>query len=200
MSQSYLSPFVGTDFANAVLKSDLPDTLEALRSKFSGASEPSAKVAYQSWMDTTLDQLKIRDSANAAWHQVLRMSVALEKGAMAAQTERLWVARVPVRVLAIGILSDTATTGSTSGTKEWTFMLENFTQTLNLFSATPSTATNQAGIGGGEIPADAAYWLTPDQNDTLAADDVLRLVVGQNGTPTALPDIRLQIELAQLLD
>lgn len=43
------------------------DGFDALRSGFSGASEPTDTVAYMLWADTTTGLLKIRNAADSAW-------------------------------------------------------------------------------------------------------------------------------------
>ncbi|MFH0903176.1 MAG: hypothetical protein V2A73_21315 [Pseudomonadota bacterium] len=50
-------------------------TADALRTRFSGASEPSSPVAYMLWLDTTLGYLKERNAANDAWITLGRIGV-----------------------------------------------------------------------------------------------------------------------------
>lgn len=45
----------------------LVNGLEALRSNFSGATEPTDTAAYMFWSDTSTGVLKIRNAANSAW-------------------------------------------------------------------------------------------------------------------------------------
>lgn len=49
------------------MRSDLNDVFQAIVSQNSGTSEPSTTYAYQWWMDTTTNLLKIRNAANNAW-------------------------------------------------------------------------------------------------------------------------------------
>ena len=48
-------------------RADLNNALDAIVSNNSGSNEPSTKFAYEWWVDTTNDLLKIRNSANNAW-------------------------------------------------------------------------------------------------------------------------------------
>lgn len=51
------------------VRSDINDNLEALFTQSSGASEPTTKVAFQPWVDTSTSPptWKIRNAANSAW-------------------------------------------------------------------------------------------------------------------------------------
>jgi len=58
------------DIANqsgANFRTDLNNALDAIVSNNSGSSEPSTKFAYEWWIDTTNNLLKLRNSANNAW-------------------------------------------------------------------------------------------------------------------------------------
>ena len=82
------------------------------------------------------------------------------------------------RITKIIINSDTATTGS-SGSDNYEFMLNNVTQTQDLMAAAVTT-------NGNEIVVNTAYVISADQNQTVAANDVIALVVTKNGTATNL--------------
>ena len=51
------------------VRSDINDNLEALFTQSSGSSEPTTKVAFQPWVDTSSSPpvWKIRNAANSAW-------------------------------------------------------------------------------------------------------------------------------------
>jgi hypothetical protein len=51
----------------ATVRADINNALVALFSNSSGATEPSTRVAYQLWADTTSGLLKQRNAANSAW-------------------------------------------------------------------------------------------------------------------------------------
>jgi hypothetical protein len=58
------------DIANATganFRADLNNALDAIVSNNSGSSEPSTKFAYEWWIDTSNNLLKLRNSANNAW-------------------------------------------------------------------------------------------------------------------------------------
>lgn len=184
----------GTSALNAAVKTDLPDRSESLRTVFSGASAPSNPAAYQLWADTTTKMLRQRNAANSAWVDVLpllgnggSMSLHLAPGALAAGTLSFPALPVAATIRRIILVSGTTTSGSVAATTEWTFMLRNLTAAnVALFSATPSTATNQSGIGGGEMTANTAYVLNANQNVSANALDVLQLVVTKVGSPTVV--------------
>ena len=51
----------------ANFRSDLNNVLDAIQTINSGTSEPTTKVAYMLWADTTNNLLKVRNGANNAW-------------------------------------------------------------------------------------------------------------------------------------
>ena len=58
------------DIANqsgSSFRADLNNALDAIVSNNSGSSEPSTKFAYEWWIDTSNNLLKLRNSANNAW-------------------------------------------------------------------------------------------------------------------------------------
>lgn len=58
------------DIANqsgASFRSDLNLCLDAIQSTNSGSSQPSSRVAYMLWANTTASELQLRDGANSAW-------------------------------------------------------------------------------------------------------------------------------------
>ena len=99
------------------------------------------------------------------------------------QNDHVFVAPSACTITNLTIVSDTATTGS-NGSNNYTFQIANRTQTNNLLSAVVST-------NGNEIAADTAFDVTPDQNATLAANDVLELVITENGTATDLTSAKV---------
>lgn len=203
MVQTYVTP-VGTDPANLALKETLPQRDDALRSLFSGASEPANPVAYMLWADTTTKILKQRNTANSAWVELLPLADSVRitapfrvSGALAAETLQMAMPMAG-KLLKVLIVPSVATTTSVATTKEWTFMLRNHTTSLNAFSATPSTATTVSGVGGGELAANATYVLTANQNQAFAANDVVRFTIGVNGTPTAVADVSIVLVYTQV--
>ena len=73
------------DIANqsgAAFRTDLNNALAAIQSNNSNSSSPATTVAYQWWADTTNGVLKIRNSANNAWIELLQLdgTLTLEDG------------------------------------------------------------------------------------------------------------------------
>lgn len=202
MTQSFPSS-ANTDPLGVVVLSHLVDRTNTLRANFTGTAEPSSPVANMLWADTTTGMLRVRNSANSAWLDVCPLGFQPKQvvpiqsaGALAAKELQIVVPH-DATISRVLMVPDTATTGSVASTTEWTFALENVTQAVQLFSATPSTATNVAGVGGGtELVADAAYILTADQNASANASDVLRFTIASVGSPTAVADIAIAVELA----
>ena len=59
--------------SGAAFRTDLNNALAAIASNNSNATSPATTVAYQWWADTNAGVLKIRNSANNAWIQLLRL-------------------------------------------------------------------------------------------------------------------------------
>ena len=77
------------DLANqsgASFRSDLNNVLQAILTNNSSASAPSTTAAYMFWADTNTGILKIRNSANSAWVELLQLdgTLTLEDGSVSA--------------------------------------------------------------------------------------------------------------------
>jgi len=77
------------DIANqsgAAFRTDLNNALKAIQTNNSNSSSPSSTEAYQWWADTTSGTLKIRNSANNAWIELLQLdgTLTLEDGSQTA--------------------------------------------------------------------------------------------------------------------
>lgn len=197
MSQAYTLPNDNTTRRGALVV-NIPQALDALRSIFSGDTEPANPVPYQLWLRTTDKALLQRNAANNAWVTQKRREVVVQLGALAAKTWRCLRADVPLVITSLTLMPSATTSGSVAATTEWTFLAKNLTTTNNLFSATPSTATTVTNVGGGELTADTGKVLTPNQNASLAVGDLLGFIVGVNGSPTAVADCALSIGYYEL--
>jgi hypothetical protein len=60
--------YIISNDTGANVRSDLNNALGAIATVNSGATEPSTTYAYQLWMDTANNVLKMRNSANSAWY------------------------------------------------------------------------------------------------------------------------------------
>lgn len=197
MSQSYVLTGSATGLRDATV-THIPNAFEALRSLFSGDVEPAAPIAHQLWHQPSTGTLWQRNAANSAWLAQKRREVVIQAGALSARTWRALRCAVPILVESVAVLPSGATSTSVAASKEWTFLLKNQTTGLNLFSATPSTATTVSGVGGGELAADTAKVLTTNQNKTLSAGDLLYLVVASVGSPTAVADVAFAISYYEI--
>lgn len=207
MSQTYQLP-VGNDKQNVAIKQHIVNSLEALRSCFSGSTEPTGMVAYQLWADTSTGFLKIRNAANNAWLKVAPLAVnkvsvpqsEFQVASLSATTTmKLGTTPHAGTCTRLVIICDTASTSSSGN--EWQPMLRKRTNatpgsTVNLFSATVGTFTALGGVGGGvEFTAYKVLVFTPNQNATLAVDDLLELVMTKVGTATTLVNVMAWVEV-----
>jgi len=74
--------YVIDNSTGANVRADINNVLAAIVSNNSGSSEPATKYAYQWWADTNTGTLKIRNSANNAWVELLQLdgTLTLEDG------------------------------------------------------------------------------------------------------------------------
>lgn len=170
-----------------------------LRTDFAGSSAPASPVAYQRWADTANGVMKRRNAANNAWiiegplFAPARVDWIARPGTQSASGSTLVAAAscnvIVDRVTLLCALDSTASSGN-----EWTFVLENVTDSVELFSEAPGTFTAAAGIGGGSpITAATAFVLTPDQNTAVSAGEVLEFAWTKTGSPGALTNLSIAI-------
>tara|TARA_R100000988_G_scaffold40089_1_gene19870 strand:+ start:200 stop:1540 length:1341 start_codon:yes stop_codon:yes gene_type:complete len=74
--------YVLANASGAAFRTDLNNALAAIVSNNSNSSEPATKYAYQWWADTNTGTLKIRNSANNGWVELLQLdgTLTLEDG------------------------------------------------------------------------------------------------------------------------
>ena len=65
--------------SGASFRSDLNNALAAILSNNSNASSPSVTVAYMIWVDTNANKLKIRNSANDAWIDLINLDGSIAR-------------------------------------------------------------------------------------------------------------------------
>lgn len=202
MSQDYVLP-LGTDTEATALATRVPACLEALRSLFSGGTEPTAKTPYQLWADTTSGWVKIRNAANTDWIKAFRLASALVQPVPGSQfvvpslsgttTLKLGAAPRAGTVLGVVILGETAS--SSSSGNEWRPMLRKRTvatpgSTVDLFSGAVGTFTSLSGVyTAGEFVAHKAAMFLANQNAGVDQHDVLELVMTELGAATTLANV-----------
>ena len=78
--------YVIANQSGAAFRTDLNNALAAIVSNNSNSSSPSTTYAYQWWADTSAGVLKIRNSANNAWIELLQLdgTLTLEDGSASA--------------------------------------------------------------------------------------------------------------------
>lgn len=189
MSQEYFDLTQAVSNLNTFLHTRVPAVTGSIMTSWSGTSEPGSSIRRKGlpWLDETAKRLKLRNVANGAWVTIGEMVAKVDERAGWGATFSVYLPTFPqsVEIESIRILSTTATSAS-DGTDNYTFALTNVTQTEELFATNPGTNATVSGVGGGEIAANAVYTLTPNQNDIIAAGDVMTFTVTRNGTPTSL--------------
>tara|TARA_R100001198_G_C5234999_1_gene213179 strand:- start:93 stop:2066 length:1974 start_codon:yes stop_codon:yes gene_type:complete len=77
--------YVIDNSTGANVRSDINSVLQAILSNNSSSSAPSTTAAYMFWADTTTGTLKIRNSANDGWVELLQLdgTITLEDGSAA---------------------------------------------------------------------------------------------------------------------
>jgi len=78
--------FVIDNGTGLAVRQDIESAFQALASNNSGSSTPSTTYAYQFWADSSAGTLKIRNSANNAWIELLQLdgTLTLEDGSASA--------------------------------------------------------------------------------------------------------------------
>ena len=78
--------YVLANASGAAFRTDLNNALAAIVSNNSNSSEPATMYAYQWWADTNTGTLKIRNSANNGWVELLQLdgTLTLEDGTVSA--------------------------------------------------------------------------------------------------------------------
>lgn len=208
MPQNYLMPMELTDNAAQALTNEIPESFEALRTLFAGATEPAAMVPYQLWADTTTGLLKIRNAANSAWlklaplaaDHVLQLPSQWDVASLSVTTTKKTGATPRAGTIKrLCILCETASTSSSGN--EWQPMLKKYPNSapgspVNLFSGAVGTFTALGGVGGGvEFVAHKILAFTPNQNATVLLDDVLELVMTKVGSATTLVNVTAWVEM-----
>jgi len=147
------------------------------------------------WAQPSTGVIWERNAADTAWMPFAREGADQTRHALAAGTFAISATTtvlLPNRhdacvVKRVTLISDTAT-ASSDASNRWQFNVRNVTQSEDLLAA--DVATDAA-----EIAANVPFVLTPDQNDAIAADDVLRLEVTKTGSPTSpLAQVLVMVE------
>ena len=66
--------YVIDNASGSVVRGDINDVLQAIVSLNYGPNQPTTRYPYQWWADTTANILKIRNSANDAWINVITLA------------------------------------------------------------------------------------------------------------------------------
>tara|TARA_R100000353_G_scaffold107587_1_gene77322 strand:+ start:539 stop:3505 length:2967 start_codon:yes stop_codon:yes gene_type:complete len=178
-----MSPVHDYDLANqsgASFRADLNNALQAILTNNSSASAPSTTAAYMFWADTTTGTLKIRNSSNNGWVELLQLdgTLTLEDGSASA--------------VALGFRDELNTGIFSSGASNFDVSIAGTTR-LNI-SATglnvTGTVTDDGATHDGDVTfTGAAANVVFDKSDNaLEFADNAKAVFGAGGDLTLLHD------------
>lgn len=195
MTQTYDDTYPGSALGS--LASKLQDTVQTLRSLFSGAAAPTGaqKAANMLAHVTATKTIDQRNEADSAWNPILAANVAnhtldfqVRIGALAGSDDRfVFAAPLDFTCAELVIISDTATSGS-DGSNNWAAQVANLTAANDLLA----TAWNS---NGDELAADGAKVVTLDQNQAISQNDVIEVQFTQTGSPTALSSAEILVSI-----
>lgn len=168
-------------------------SLSALRSCFSGATEPTDTTPGMLWFDTASERLFVRNNADAAWVDVAEQVTEVYRGNLAGSFNAYVAIPLGTHVKSLTVISDTSTSGS-DGSNYYQFDLVNITDGLSLFATPPTT-------NGDELAADSRWDQDCDQNQDLVSGKVLEMQVTEVGSPTNLAsaEVLIFVTASQLL-
>jgi hypothetical protein len=172
--------------------------LEALRSAFSGATEPSAAEAGQLWLDTTTDALKMRNSSDDGWVQIADGSNGVCRTAAFAvdmtsasppTTSPCFYAAEALTIESIVLVCSANTSGS-NNTKYHSVQVAN--------KGASGSSTTLVAEADTDTDGDFVSWDSWPLNmqsgaEDMAADEVLQLAFTTTGSPTDLGSARISI-------
>lgn len=184
MAQDYPN-ITGTDQSQAAAFLAAESRTDSLRSTFQGATAPTNPVTGQHWYDGT-DEWRWNGTAWELIAPLLQTQTA--KGPIDASNSAtiLFYAFAEGTVSRVRILPNA--TVALDGTNYFSVQCHNVTQALDLFSVAPGTDT--AGWTAGTVVD-----FSPDQNDSVNADDMLRVTITASGTPTALDELGVELKI-----
>ena len=154
---------------------ELAESVRKLEKHFAGTTEPTFPKPGQLWFDTATAVMKVRKSDGSGWMSAIGATSFRVAGFDGAGT--LTLGAMPACVVTgVVLVSSGATTSD--GSNLYTIKVRNATAAADLGAA---KSTN-----GADLAANTAWALTTTTNLTLAANDVLTLVVTETGTATDL--------------
>ena len=187
----------------SAVRSDLNNALAAIVSNNSSSTEPSTTFAFQWWMDTNTNTLKLRNSANSAWLNVGDITTANLGLVTTATANSTYLAKAGGTItgaLEIGTAGSLVFEGATANdfettlavtdpTADRTITLPNATGTVALLSLAQTFTAAQRGsitalTDGATITPDFSvannFSVTLGGNRTLANPS--NLTAGQSGS------------------
>ena len=169
--------------ALATDRTTLNNNFAAARSNFSGSAAPTspAPVKGQWWVDTTNNLVFMYDGA--AWVQVGKLGtpadtqdvVVLIDNLAATGNFFLYVAPRNMTVVSFRLVSTVGTTSSAGNL--WTVQIRNVTAAVDLRAVAYSTLSDS------ELVANVQEVVPPNQNQNIAAGDVIQAQLTKTGAP-----------------
>ena len=159
--------------SGASFRADLNNALQAILTNNSSASSPSTTAAYMFWADTNTGILKIRNSSNDAWVELLQLdgTLTLEDGSASA--------------VALGFRDELNTGIFSSGANNFDVSIAGTTR-LNISASginITGTVTDDGATHDGDVlfTGAAANILFDKSEDALRFNDNAKAVFGTNG-------------------
>lgn len=160
--------------------------LDALKTSYSGATlptDPSVGQKAHRTSDST-DWVCVAVGP-AVWRPLRIVTERVYDGPLSGSLTRfLSPAGDGKQLVAIEVVSDTATTGSAAGVKGYLVQVANLTQASTLFGSAPGTKD-------GEWVANTPATYAPTQNQSAASGDQCQLQITQDGSGDALANVAI---------
>ena len=161
--------------------------LDALKTSYSGTSLPTVgvsvgQVAHRTSDGTTWICVAI---GPVVWRPVRIVRDLIYRGAISGDLD-VYMAPgdYPQQLVAVTLVSDTATTSSSAGVKGYLFQVENVTQAENLFATAPGTKDAEIAVG-------TRYLLQPGQNQSTAVGDVCQLQITRDVSSDSMTTVSI---------
>lgn len=182
MSQNYPT-VTGTSDTLAAFQDAVAQFLASLRSSGHGGSAPTGPVTGQPWYDGS--DLRIYDGTSWVLVAAARQLQTI-KGAIDGTSDgvALFYAVKAGTVSRVRLLPNASV--ALDGGNFFSVQVHNVTQSQDLFSAAPGTDTESWTAG-------TVKDYTPDQNQAVAEDDILRITISGTGSPTALNELGVEL-------
>lgn len=161
--------------------------LATLKSSYSGTSLPTSGVVVGQVAHRTSDSSTwiCTSTGPTVWRPARIVRDFVYRGTVNGDLDAYMApADYAQQLVAVTLVSDTATTGSSDGVKGYTFQVYNVTQAANLFATAPGTKD-------GEIAVGTKFTVQPDQNQSTVVGDVCQLQIREDVSSDSLTTVSI---------